>query len=201
MKILIVISLFLTTLSFASQQPVTSPQPTSHGSASLSANAPLEVVSSGIRSKSILVFGSVKVYEAKLMIPKGASLSKTATGAAGLNSLMSMNSFAMTLKLLRDVDSATLVKGFDDALKHNKVADSVGLETLKTHLKKTPKMPSGHQITLTANRAGKKFICTDGSQTIEIADDDGNLARAIFSIWLGEPYDTGLRDLKAQLLK
>ena len=154
----------------------------------------LSKVGTGIRVKSFIIIKK-NIYRASLLASDPAKFTRDTTERTALDSLLTMDAFALQLLLKRDIDSKNMVAGFEAALKKNGVTDSPALMIFKTKLKNAGTIGSGQTVTITVNRKTNTLKAEHGETKIELKGDN-KLFGDIFSIWLGKPADAEISSAK-----
>jgi hypothetical protein len=160
----------------------------------------LKAVTAGIRVKKV-VFVKAKVYVAELLASTPEKFQKDE--ASALTSLQEMDSVAMKLTFLRDVEAKSFRGAFLDGWKENKISEND--PWAKNFLEKIlvlGEQKKGAQLLILASKSkGGDLILVDNfndKQLLFPAQPDDR--RKVFSLWFGQPADSGLQDLKAKLL-
>ena len=155
----------------------------------------------GLRYKKV-AFIKAKVYVGELFVDAPEKFQKSRNGALG--SLSGERAVAIRMTFVRDVDGAKVSNGFKEALEENKVkldAPAVAgfLEAVKaggeakdktTLIVIGEKLLGGKEAVSYESAAGKVVTVTGGA----------GLVQDIFSIWLGKIDDSGLENLKNEIL-
>lgn len=165
-------------------------------------NQTLDFIGAGVRTKKVLV-ANVKVYVAQVFLDNAGKFVRTPAGA--LKSLEDMKTGAVHLTFLRGVDASTVQISFRDALEANDVdASDAGVAAFLNAVKEGADAKEGRSmnITLKKNDDGTVSVVYENTSGVEKTVKGGkNLFKAILSIWLGEPADSGLEALRSQILK
>jgi Chalcone isomerase-like len=165
------------------------------------ANVSLTEIGAGLRQKKVLI-ANVKVYVAELFSSEPVKMDKASDKV--LNALASMNTVAMQLTFMRNVEAEKVQVSFRDALTANKVnIDDPAIKQLLDYVVKGGEAKEGKTLTFLA------FKNSDGTDSLSYETNDGvvstvkgkDLIKNVFSMWLGEPADDGLKKLKEDLLK
>jgi hypothetical protein len=161
----------------------------------------LTTVGAGLRSKRVAII-NVKVYVAQLMVSDASRFVHSADGA--LASMADMSQVAIRLDFLRGVDADTVQSSFRDALTANNVDfTSPAIMAFLNAVSAGGDAVDGKALTI----VGERLSSTADAITYE--DSDGKTTtvtgptgflRSIFSIWLGEPADSGVDNLKQALI-
>lgn len=160
----------------------------------------LDYIGSGLRSKKVLV-SNVKVYVAQIFMDNAGKFVRSASGA--VQSVGDMKAGAVRLTFLRNVDAPTVQTSFKDAFNANGVdVNNSGVKAFLSAVSKGADAGSGHSMTMAMKRdgAGVTLVYENtkgGSSTIK---GDSSLFKAVMSIWLGTPADSGLATLKTSIL-
>jgi len=164
-------------------------------------NLSLTTVGAGLRTKKVLI-AKVKVYVATLLATDPGAFARKDGQALG--SLASQSGAAIQLTFLRGVDAATVQSSFKEALTANNV--SLNKSEINAFLKAVAASGDardGKTLTIayasTANGDSIVYEGTEGAATT-VRGPKG-FAKDIFSIWLGNPSDNGVAELKTQLLQ
>lgn len=165
------------------------------------ANLNLSSIGAGLRQKKVLI-SNVKVYVAELYSAEPNKIIKSADQI--LNSLEASNTIAMQLTFLRNVEAEKVQVSFRDAL----VANNVNLEepaiaALLNNVVKGGEAKEKGTLTFVVNKNA------DGTETLYYETTEGvltsvtgqQLSKKVFSMWVGEPADDGLKKLKEEILK
>lgn len=170
----------------------------------------LSAVNAGVRNKKILVINA-KIYVTQLFVSDVSQFVKTAptadieTDLSSLNSLGKINTVALKLDLLRDLDAATLVDSFDTALKANNLSSSSnqGLSAVLTAMQNGGDLSKKDSISLVGvNGDANDILYIENSiGASDVIVGDSKLVDNMFAIWFGTPADSGLASLKAALTK
>lgn len=164
-------------------------------------NYNLKTVGAGLRAKKVLMI-NVNVYVAEFFVSEEAQIEKKQDKI--LDSLAKANAAVMQLTFLRDVDGEKVESSFKDALVANKA--DLNDQAIKTILEKVAKsggVKKGQTLTFAS------FKNTDSSEVVIFEPAMGeatqvkgnNIIKPIFSMWLGESADSGVKKLKESLLK
>jgi hypothetical protein len=158
-------------------------------------------IGSGIRSKKV-VFVNVNVYVGQLLVSNPESFNLAETEA--LSSLKNQKTSAIILNFLRDVEAEKVQNSFKEALVANKVnLEETSIRQFLEAVTKGGVAQNGKTIVLVGSRLkdGQELISYESStgSIVEIKGSSG-LIEKIFSIWLGNPADEGIANLKKSLL-
>jgi len=161
----------------------------------------LKLVGAGLRFKKV-AFIKAKVYVGELFADAPEKVSKSAGEVLG--SLDGQKAVAVRMTFLRDVDGEKVSGGFKDGLEENKVSLSdpavrMFLEAVKLGgeaKEKTSLTVLGEKLA-----GGKEAVTYEGSsgKVVTVTGEPG-LVRNVFSIWLGKMSDSGLENLKSEIL-
>jgi hypothetical protein len=160
----------------------------------------LDYIGAGLRSKKVLV-SNVKVYVAQIFMDNAGKFIRSASGA--VPSIGEMKAGAVRLTFLRGVDAATVQTSFKDAFNANGISvTNSGVASFLASVRAGADASSGHSMTMAMKREGAGITLVyentkGGTTTIK---GDSSLFKAIMSIWLGTPADSGLSSLKSQIL-
>lgn len=168
-------------------------------------NFDLTTVGAGLRNKQVIF--NIPVYVAQMMMSDSARFVKSANGA--LPSIDNETSVAIRMSFLRDVDAQTVATSFQDSFDANKIsARDPDVVQFMNVVNKNGDVKSGGTLTIfiTKNADGSETLAYENLKpgtdvqpaVIQVGKD---MAHKIMSIWLGNPADSGLADLKAALLK
>lgn len=164
-------------------------------------NVHLTQVAAGLRQKKVLV-ANVKVYVAELYVSEPQKLNKSADHI--LHSLATMNTVAMQLTFMRNVEADKVQISFRDALVANGInLEEPAIKQLLEYVIKGGEAKEGKTLTFLINKN------SDNTETLYYAANDDvvnsvtglDLIKKVFSMWLGEPADDGLKRLKEEMLK
>lgn len=162
----------------------------------------LSSIGAGLRAKKV-VFLNVKVYVGQLFVQSVDDFKKSISEP--LTALKNQRTVAIQLHFLRDVDAENVQKSFIEALKTNKVnvEDSSVKQFLDT-VQKGGEAKQGKSLTILGS------LSPDGNEVIYYETTSGTISEIkgskdfiekIFSIWLGNPADDGVANLKKSILK
>lgn len=174
-------------------------------SATLSVNKQdisLEIVGAGLRSKKVVI-ANVKVYVAQLLSSDASKFVNNEAGA--LKSLDDSRTTAITLTFLRTVDAPTVQQSFKDALKANNVdMNEKAVADFLAAVNQSGDALEKKTLTIATQKNA------DGSETLYYEGTNGKLSQIegskgltskIMSIWLGNPADSGVAALKADIVR
>lgn len=164
-------------------------------------NYNLKMVGAGLRTKKVLMI-NVNVYVAEFFVSEEAQIEKKQDKI--LDSLAKANAAVMQLTFLRDVDGEKVESSFKDALAANKAdLNDQAIKTILEKVAKSGEVKKGQTLTFAS------FKNTDSSEVVIFEPAMGeatqvkgnNIIKPIFSMWLGESADSGVKKLKESLLK
>jgi hypothetical protein len=161
----------------------------------------LKLIGAGLRYKKV-AFIKAKVYVGELFVEAPEKFQKSADGAA--SSVDSEKSIAMRMTFLRDVGGDRISGGFKEALETNKVnMDTPSIKSFLDAVKaggeakdKTTLIVAGEK--LPNGKEAVTFENSAGSATTVVGD--AGFIRDVFSMWLGKTDDSGVENLKNQIL-
>lgn len=161
----------------------------------------LKVVGAGLRYKKV-AFIKAKVYVGELFADAPEKIQRSADGAVG--SLAATRVLAMRMTFLRDVDGEKVSHGFRDALEENKVKlDGAAIKAFLDAVKAGGEAKEKKTLVVVGEKAGGK------EETVSYENADGKVVtvhgeagfvRDVFSMWLGRIDDSGLENLKKEIL-
>lgn len=173
--------------------------PTASGAAA----AKWDRVAAGTREKQFAVFWA-KVYVAELFAQPAAEYRKSSAKEA-LASLEKMSGVALRLSFLRDLDNAKIHDGFQESMAANKIDPKApGMAPFFKAIEKAGNAKEHSSLVLMAERAAdgsEKISLQNGAAEPQALAVEKGTIQKIFSIWLGEPADSGLKNLQKELLK
>ncbi len=162
----------------------------------------LTALGSGLRSKKI-AFINIRVYVAQFLASSPEKIKRSDSEA--LSSLNEQKAVAIQLHFLRDVEADKVLKSFNDAMAVNHIdSEEASIKGILNAIKSEGEVKEGQTLTLVGVHLG------DGSELITIESAKGKvtefkgapgLIEKVFSIWLGQPSDEGVAQLKRKLLK
>lgn len=161
----------------------------------------MDLLGAGLRQKTILV-ATTKVYVAQLFSDNKAAFNRDANLA--LTSLIqSSNRIALRIDMLRTVSSSSLVDSFKEALAANNISLDSDLNNALNLMEKAADGVAGKSITLLMAKDNNKtnLYYEDTNGDVKSMMGSADMMLKIMSIWLGQPADDGLAELKTQLLK
>ena len=161
----------------------------------------LKLVGAGLRYKKV-VFVKAKVYVGELFVDAPEKFKKGEAEALG--SLAEQKAVAIRMTFLRDVDGEKVSNGFKEGLEENKV--SLTNPTVKGFLdavKTGGEAKDKHSLVVVGEKlaSGKEAISYENAagKVVTVTGDAG-LVKMVFSIWLGKIDDSGLENLKKEIL-
>jgi len=162
----------------------------------------LTTVGSGLRSKKVLL-ANVKVYVAQLLVSRPNAFVRK--DGEALKSLEDSQTVAMQLSFLRTVEAEKVKISFRDAFDANGVnINSPSIKALLTAVESGGDATVNGHLTFVANKHA------DGTETLIYEDTTGKqvvikgdkgLTHNVFAMWLGQPADAGVANLKKSLLE
>lgn len=160
--------------------------------------AAVTLVGAGLRSKKV-VFVNVKVYVGQFFVAHPESFNKS----QALDSASSQSALAMQMTFLRDVESEKVMTSFEDSFKANGIdlKDETVAKILSA-VRSGGDVKTGKKISLAAFKKEKTdlvLIETPNGQITEISGE--GLTRKVLSLWLGKTTDSGVEDMKKEILK
>ena len=161
----------------------------------------LSSVGFGLRFKKVVLV-KAKVYVGQLFLSEPNSFVRDR--AKALDSLQSAKAVVMQMHFLRDVEGKTLEEAFRDSLKENKVSiDQEPIQKFLAAVKAGGPAKEGKALVVAGEKVGGKELVTyEGSDGKPITIEGGEgFRRQVFSLWLGEPTDSGVENLQEGLLK
>jgi hypothetical protein len=161
----------------------------------------LKVVGAGLRYKKV-AFVKAKVYVGELMMDAPEKFQKTKDGALG--SLSGEKAVAIRMTFLRNVDGEKVSNGFKEALEENKVKlDSASVKGFLDAVKAGGEAKEKTSLVIIGEKLkdGKESVSYESSNgKLVTINGEGGLVKDIFSIWLGKIDDSGLENLKNEIL-
>jgi hypothetical protein len=162
----------------------------------------LTALGAGLRSKKI-AFINIRVYVAQFLASSPEKIKRSDSEA--LSSLKEQKAVAIQLHFLRDVEMDKVLKSFKEAMAVNHIdSEEPNLKGILNAIKSEGEVKDGQTLTLVGSHLG------GGSEMITIESGAGKvtefkgapgLIEKVFSIWLGQPSDDGVAQLKRKLLK
>lgn len=165
-------------------------------------NTKLNLLGAGLRTKKILV-SNINIYVAQLFSDNSGKFVRTEEGA--LNSINEMNTVAITLTMLRDVESEKMMTAFTDSFDANKIdIENPGVKAFLKAVNDGGEVSNGKTliIALKRNADGSTIVNYESTKgkLFEIKGDK-DLFQAIASIWLGQTADQGLKSAKDSIVR
>lgn len=159
----------------------------------------LTMVGAGLRYKKV-VFVKAKVYVGQLFVSNPAKFERTEAGA--LDSLSHSNTIAMQMTFLRDVDAKTVQEAFSGALKENEVKETGAVAKFLDAVKAGGGAKDGKALVVMGVRspAGETVTYEDADGKVVTINGGAGFIRDVFSLWLGKPADSGVENLKKEIL-
>lgn len=163
---------------------------------------PVSIVGAGLRSKRVAIV-KVKVYVAELLSSDASKFIRTESDA--LNSLEQSRTIALRLTFVRGVDAPTVQTSFAEALKANNVNIQDG--SISQFLKAVADggdAVAGKTLTIATQKNADKtetVLYEDSNGKVTQVNGPEGFSRQLMSIWLGNPSDSGVADLKKQLIQ
>ena len=161
--------------------------------------ATLTTFGAGLRAKKV-VFVNVKVYVGEFFVADKASFKKD----QALTSVAQQPAAAIRLHFLRDVDSANIEKSFIEALSANKVdAKDAAIAEFLAAVRGGGEAKENSSMTIAAQKVGADEFIHYESPSGKLSSIKGSAGfiQKIFSIWFGQPADSGIADLQSSILK
>lgn len=163
--------------------------------------AKLDILGAGLRNKKVLVMNA-KVYVLQLFSDNKASFSRDANA---LNSLVSKSkNIGLKISMLRTVEASSLAVSFKEAIQANGFAIDNELTKLLSVIESGADGIQGKDLLITLAKTSDvnsvNFAYQDAKGTIKTLNTSASAMAKVLSIWLGKPADSGLADLKNQLL-
>jgi hypothetical protein len=160
----------------------------------------LGLVGAGLRYKKV-AFIKAKVYVGEFFADSPAKIVKTFDGA--LASLAAEKVVAIRLTFVRDVDGEKVSNGFKEALEENKVQlDSAEVRQFLGAVTSGGAVKEKQALTVVGDKRGTKEAVSyenAAGKLVNITGEPG-FVQNIFSIWLGKIDDSGLENLKNEIL-
>jgi hypothetical protein len=158
---------------------------------------PLDLVGAGVRTKFLF-----SIYVGQLYSSDVTTFVRKDDKA--LESFDQGRTLAMSLSFVHDVSANDVQKGFRDALAANDVdLNDPAIAQFLSAVKKGGDADDGKSLLVATNKLA------DGTEVLVYEDTKGvattinapaGTSKKVFSIWLGEPVDGGVRDLKTQII-
>lgn len=161
----------------------------------------LKGVGAGLRYKKVALF-KANIYVGELLLDAPEKFQRTLDGA--LPSLSQQKVIAMRMTFLRDVDGEKVSNSFREALLENKVKlDSPGIIGFLNAVKSGGEAKEKTTVLVLGERLqeGKEAVTFESSSgKLETVLGEAGLLNDIFSIWLGKIDDSGLENLRNEIL-
>jgi hypothetical protein len=164
---------------------------------------PVELIGAGLRAKRVVI-ANVKVYVAELLSSDASKFVRT--DADALSSLDQSRTIALRLTFLRGVDAATVQTSYKEALDANKISTSdAAIAQFLQAVTAGGDADNGKAMTIVTNKEanGDETVYYEGTKDGAPAKITGpkGFSNKLMAIWLGTPADSGLANLKTQLIK
>lgn len=165
---------------------------------------PLTTVGSGLRQKR--VFAVVKVYIAQLLV--GDTTKYVKSEADALSSLANENAYAMNLTFLREVPMEKLTSAFEEGFAANHV--SMNDPDIKKFMEMVSAGGAGEEsgtlsVIVVRNDDGTETVTYEMIRShqpyVGSVTGAAGLGKKVFALWLGEPADDYLAQLKTELMQ
>lgn len=162
----------------------------------------LKAVGAGLRYKKV-AFVKANVYVGELFVDAPEKFQRS--DAAVLDSLSEMKAVAIRITFLREVDGKKISSSFAEALEENNAKlDDPGIKDFLEIVKNGGEAKEKSTLVVMGERLprGKEKIFYENAagKLASVAGEPG-LLQKIFSIWLGKIDDSGLENLKKEILK
>lgn len=161
----------------------------------------LATVGAGLRTKKV-AFISVKVYVAQLLVSDASKFIRAEHEA--LNSLDVMPAVAIRLSFLRNVEADSVKGAFADALAANSVnVSEPAVAAFLNAVSAGGEASEGKSLTIVGEKLanGIEAITYENTQGASVTIQGGTgFVKSILSIWLGNPSDNGVANLKRSLI-
>lgn len=164
-------------------------------------NLNLSSIGAGLRQKKVLI-SNVKVYVAELYSAEPNKIIKNPEQI--LNSLEASSTIAMQLTFLRTVEAEKVQVSFRDALVANNVnLDEPAIAALLSNVVKGGEAKDKGTLTFIVNKNpdGTETLYYETTEGVVTSVTGSQLSKKVFSMWVGEPADDGLKKLKEEILK
>ena len=165
-------------------------------------NLKMDLLSAGIRSKTVLVV-EAKVYVLQLFSDNKSGFVRDSSALASL--VKNSTRVALKIDMLRTVSASALAESFKEALEANGYTIDAELTNILGLFSKSADAAQGKTLTLlmTKDTAKNKtnIYYEDAKGTLQSLVVSPEVMTKIMSIWLGTPADSGLEKLKVELLK
>ena len=160
----------------------------------------LTTVAYGLRSKKVAIVNA-KVYCLTVLVSEPSSFVRSAANDAALKSTDGMTANALRLDFVRTVDGPTVSQSFADAFTANKVDQtSTSVQAFLAAVKNGGQAVSGTAMTIGMDEKTGLVLYQNGASAVVQVQGDAALTHAIEAIWLGNPADSGLANLKNTLI-
>jgi len=157
----------------------------------------LTTVGAGLRTYSVF---KVKIYCFQVLASDATKYVKTADGA--LPSLAAMETVTLRLDFVYNVSNAQLKKAYVDGFNANGVdTSSPSVAAFMNAAVAAGDVTNGQTITITMDLKTGTIYYEDQNGKVTPIQNVDNANEGIISIWLGKTADSGLADLKKQLLE
>jgi len=161
----------------------------------------LKLVGAGLRYKKIALF-KADVYVGELLVDAPETFAKTEAGA--LASLANQKAAAIRMTFLRDVEGEKVSGSFKDGLEENKAPlDSENVKAFLEAVRTGGESRKGSTLVVIGEKLsnGKEAVSWEtGSGKVTTITGDAGFMNTIFSIWLGKIDDSGLENLRDEIL-
>jgi hypothetical protein len=163
---------------------------------------PVSIVGAGLRSKKVAIV-NVKVYVAELLSSDASKFVRS--DAQALASLEQSRTVAIRLNFVRGVDAPTVQSSFAEALKANSIStQEPAMAQFLAAVASGGDAISGKALTIATQKNADKtetvYYEDSNGQVTKVTGNEGFSAK-IMSIWLGTPSDSGVANLKQQLIQ
>jgi len=162
----------------------------------------LSFVGAGLRTKKVVMI-NVRVYVGELFVGDLTKFKKNPNEA--LKSLSEASPVAIKLNFLRDVEADKIQTSFKEALDANKIdVNKPEVQKLLDAVKNGGPTKKGTSLTIVGIKKGdgsEVLIYEDSNLKATTVSGGPGLLQEAFSIWLGNPSDDGVANLKNALLK
>lgn len=160
----------------------------------------LRLVGAGVRVKKILF--KFNVYVAELFVSNHASFVRKSEGRAALDSLNQSEYLAMRLEMLRGISKKDLRKAFLEAFEANQVdVNTPPIQKFLTLVMSGSDPEKGQTTTIFVDRKKNTLYYEDGKGTTQSLEGSADFFQKVFSIWLGEPKEDEMKNLKQALIQ
>lgn len=163
---------------------------------------PVSIVGAGLRSKKVAIV-NVKVYVAELLSSDASKFVRSESQA--LASLEQSRTISIRLNFVRGVDAPTVQSSFAEALKANGIStQEPAMAQFLAAVANGGDAISGKALTIATQKNADKtetvYYEDSKGQVTKVTGAEGFSAK-IMSIWLGTPSDSGVANLKKQLIQ